>query len=338
MVPIRRLILPFLVLLILLTCLATADGLPNIRMSLPPVMGSLPLAFAQGWGLFEKHNLRVELIGLSDNQERSAALMAGDIDGMVCDVTTAILLVSGGTDVVITSAAYQENQTDSLIIISPRSFNINSLEELLSTENSADKIATIYRSDLEYEIDLLLQTLGYRINKEDRYTYWTDMLALTLWFGSQLVPAAAFPEPYITYITNYPYAGGQLELVRLSDFEGIDLLPSVVVFRREVIEYSPELIEDFYAAYQETIKMINTSSREKLVETGIDEALSLFFPGLTANAVPEGILDSFEIPYFQPPRMLCKEQFEGVLAWAISKRYARLYLAYEELTTDQFLQ
>ena len=325
-----------LALLVISFSAGCAEQIPRIRMSLPPVMGALPVAFARGWGLFDKHELEVNLVGLSDTQERSAALMAGEIDAMICDVTTAILLAAGGSDVLITSAAYQDGQESQLLLMSPSSFNIDSLDDLLSSDTS--KIATIYRSDLEYQVDLLLDSKGYDSTEGECYTYWTDMLALALWFGSELVPAAALPEPYVTYIANFPYKQGQLELVRLSDFDGIDLLPSVVIFRRQLVEKSPEAIEAFYAAYSETIELANNSSREELVEIGIDEALSLFFPGLAEDAIPVGILDSFEIPQFRPPCMIEKEQFDDVIDWIISKRYARTYHAYDEMTTERFIQ
>jgi len=341
MVSIRRLILPFLALLILLTCFATADELPKIRMSLPPVMGSLPLIFAQGWELFEQEGVDVELIGLSDNQARNLALVTSAIDGMICDLPTAVLLVTSGTDIVITSTAYQPEADGNLALLAQSYFKIESIADLLAhTEagNTLKSIAITPMSDLEYHIDALLTSLGYLVNQEKDYSYWYDLLQLATFLSFGSVYAAVLPEPYITYISNYPYPEGPLELVHLSDFEGIDLLPSVIVFRREVIEESPELIEDFYTTYQDTITMINTSSREELVEMGIDEALSLFFPGLTTKAVPEGILDSFAIPQFQPLHMLCKEQFEDVVNWANAKGYTWKHPSYEEMTTDRFLQ
>ncbi len=341
MVQARRLMLSLLVLFLAASInqISAADEVPRLRISLSPIMGSAPLAFAQGWGLFEKHGLAVELVGLSDDEERSAALMTGDIDGMVCGVTTAILLFASGTDIVITSAAYQREQTNSLAILSPSTFNIDSLETLFANRTPT-KIATIYRSDFEYHADRLLESTGFKIGEEPPYVYWTDMLQLALWFAAQSVPAAVLPEPYITYIANFPLPGGAglPEFVHLSDFEGIEQLPSVVVFRRPVVEGRGELINGFYKAYREAIDIVNCSNREELIEMGIDKALALFFPGVTEDSIPDGILDSFVIPRFSQPETLSSQQFNDVVAWLVTKRYTGGNPSYEDMTTDRFLQ
>jgi len=336
----RRLARVILFLIIGSSIFPMADELPALRISLSPTMGSVPLAFAHGWGLFEKHGLDVTLVGLSDDEERSAALIAGVIDGMVCGVTTAILLYASGTDIAITSAAYQRDQTGSLAILSPSTFNVDSLESLLSNREDLNKIATIYRSDFEYQADRLLESADFNINKMNPYIYWTDMLQLALWFFARAVPAAILPEPYITYIANFPLPGGEgsLEFVCLSDFEGIELLPSVLVFRRLVVEEQEELIRRFYVAYREAIDIINDLNREQLIDIGIDKALALFFPGVSEESIPEGILDSFVIPHFSQPERLSKEQFQDVVSWLAAKQYTRENPAYEEMTTDRFLQ
>lgn len=337
----RCLIGIFLVLFLVasVNILSFANELPKLRFSLSPVMSSTALAFAQGWGLFEKYGLNVELVGLSDDEERSAALIAGNIDGMVCGVTTAILLFTSGTDVMITSAAYQRDQTCSLTVLSPSVFKIDSLQTLLANKKYS-KIATIYRSDFEYQADRLLEGIGVKINQTSPYVYWTDMLQLALWFAAQSVPAAVLPEPYITYIANYPLPGGARppKFIRLSNFEGTELLPSVIVFRRPMVEKQDKLISRFYEAYREAIDTINNSKRDELIEMGIDKALALFFPGVTEQSIPEGILNSFTIPHFSQPERLSQQQFEDVVAWLVAKRYTQRNPSYEDLTTDRFLQ
>ena len=339
MIQARRLVLLVLFLACTFSFLCAADELPKIRLSLSPVLSAATLAFADGWGLFEKHGLNVELVGLSDDEERSAALMAGDIDGMVCGVTTAILLFASGTDIAITSAAYQDTQTNSLAILSPRSFNICSLQNLFSNDKPI-KIATIYRSDFEYETDRLLESAGFKTNRDSPYVYWTDMLQLALWFAAQSLPAAVLPEPYITYITNFPLPGraGLPEFNYLSDFEEIEHLPSVVVFRRPVLEERGELVSTFYDAYREAVTTTNDANRGQLIEMGIDRILALFFPGVSEDTIPDGILDSFVIPRFSLPESLSVEQFDDVVAWLLAKRYTSRNPSYEDMTTDRFLQ
>ncbi len=337
----RRTVAIFLLSFFLFVSIVQADNTSLLRISLPPVMGSLPIALANGWGLFTKYGVNVKVIGLSDNQARSLALMAGNIDGMVCDLTTAILLYTSGTDIVITSTAYKPVQTGSLSLLTQSYFKINSIDDLLSKTapgNNLKSIAITSMSNIEYDIDKLMEHLHYHINPDKDYSYWHDLLQVATFLSLGSVYAAVLPEPYITYISNYPSLMKGSHLVHLSDFEGIDLLPSVIVFRRDFVSSHPDLLKRFYAAYREAVKRINNSSREELISMGINEALSLFFPGLTDEAVPEGIMDTFVIPHFQLPGTVSQENFENVIAWVNAKRYTWKHPTYKEMTTDQFVK
>lgn len=342
MIHARRFAFLFIVTIVLISTLAGANSLPGLRFSLPPVMGCLPIAFANGWDLFAQDGLDVDVVGLSDNQARILALMAGDIDGMICDVSTAILLVtSGTTDVVITSTAYQPEQTGSLALLSQSYFHIKSIDDLLSrteTGNTLKSIAITQMSDIEYEVDSLLISLGHSVNTNKDYSYWHDMLQLAMFLNLGSVYAAVLPEPYITYLSKYPPIKAGSTLIHLSDFAGIDLLPSILVFRRDVVDKSPDAIAKFYDVYRQAIDRVNHMSREELTTTGVDIALSLFFPGLTEDAVPEGILDDFSLPRFSYPEMLSKQKFEDVATWLKWKGYTWKHPTYEDVTTDQFIK
>jgi len=336
-----RMISLFLLSFILFVPMVQADSPSQLRISLPPVMGSVPIALANGWGLFPKHKVDVQVIGLSDDQARSLALMAGNIDGMVCDLTTAVLLYTSGTDIVITSTAYKPAQTGSVALLSQSYFGITSIGDLLAKTargSSLKSIAITQMSNLEYDLDALMKKLGYRIDPDKDYSYWHDLLQVATFLSLGSVYAAVLPEPYITYISNYPSLMKDSHLVHLSDFKGIDLLPSVIVFRRDFVNAHPDLITRFYAAYREAVEKINSSGKDKLIAVGTDEALSLFFPGLPKKSVPPGIMDTFTIPHFPRPGMVPREQFEDVIAWVNAKRYTWKHPTYEELTTDQFVK
>jgi NitT/TauT family transport system substrate-binding protein len=340
MISFQRVIRVFVLLFSLVSVSALADKVPQLRISLPPRLGALPLALAEQWGLYEEEGVTVKVAGLPDDQARSLALMTGAIDGMVCDVVTAILFVTSGTDIVITGTAYCP-QSGSLSLLSRSYYNITSIGDLLSRTqvgNMQKSIGIIERSDFEYHLDTLLTSLGYAVNPDRDYWGMYDTLQLATFLSLGSVYAAVLPEPYTSYIEYYPLPGSSSPLIHLSDFEGIELLPEIVVFRREVLRESPEVVESFYRALRKTIERINTSSREELIEAGVTEALSLFFPGTSRESIPLVVLDSLTIPYFQQPRMLSREQFEDVVAWLNAKRYTWQHPSYEKMTTDRFIQ
>jgi len=335
-----RYVIPICCLLFFSTAGVSADS-PALRFSLPPILGSLPVAFADAWGIFAERGVTLRVIGLSDNQTRNLALMAGEIDGMVCDVPTAILLAASGTDILITSTAYDPEQSGSLAVLSQSYFQIATLADLMSRTapgNTLKSIAITARSDIEYHIDALLRREGYTVVPDRDYSYWYDMLQVATFLSFGSVYAAVLPEPYVTYIKNFPPLKAGTRLTFLSEFEGIDLLPSVIVFRRDAVEGRPEAVDAFYEALRETIDRLGRMDRDELIETGIQEALELFFPGSTRDTVPDGILDNFVIPAFAPPGELPRAQYEDVVSWALAKRYIWRAPDYERVTTDRFLR
>ena len=336
MVWIRRTL--FFSFLISVSIAATGETAPPLRFSLPPVLEALPIAFAQEWGLFEAHGVSVELIGITDNQQRSAALMTGNLDGMMEDITRSILDATTGGDVVITSAATSRPQTGSLALalLSPASFRLGSIDALLASKYS---IGTIYRSDYEYLLDRLLADRQDEDAEPNQTLFFHDILQMAVWFGAQTLPAAVLPEPYVTYLATYYPTGGQpIELVIHDDFSEIGVLPSVIVFHRGFVEDHPEAVAAFYAAYTEAIERINGASRDELIDLGIDIALSLFFQGADRTTINQEVLDAIPIPVYGPPSVLDRSNFEAILAWMLRKGYVFVEPTYEETTDFQFLR
>jgi NitT/TauT family transport system substrate-binding protein len=323
--------------LVSLTMTVAGETTPSLRFSLPPVLEALPIAFAQEWNLFEAHGVSVELIGITDNQQRSAALMTGNLDGMMEDITRSILDATTGGDIVITSAAGSRPQTGSLALalLSTASFRLDSMETLLASGHS---ISTIYRSDYEYLLERLLADRQSPDAEPVQTMYFHDMLQMAVWFGAQTLPAAVLPEPYISYIATYYPAGGQpIELVIHDDFSEIGVLPSVIVFHRTYVEDHPEAVAAFYAAYAEAIERINDTPRDDLVDLGIDIALSLFFQGADRTTINQEVLDTIPIPVFDVPTVLARKDYDGILAWMLGKGYVYTAPAYEGITDFRFI-
>jgi len=312
-------------------------GEAPLRFSLPPVLEALPIAFAQEWGLFEAHGVTVELVGITDNQQRTAALMTGNLDGMMEDVTRSILAAVTGGNIAITSASASTPQTGAFTVAlaSPTLFRLDSLDALLA---SGYTIGTIYRSDYEYLIDRLLDEVESNGAKRAKLMYFQDMLQMAVWFGAQTLPAAVLPEPYLTYIATYHPPGGRpIDLVVHDDFADEGILPAVILFQRSVIENRADAIAAFYAAYAEAVERINRTPREELVDLGLDIVLPLFFQGADRTTINDEVLDAIPIPVFDPPAPLDESDYDTILAWMIGKGYLYTEPAFEELTDFQFV-
>jgi len=329
------------VMLVCLTCLCVsgfAESLPTVRFSLPPVLEALPVAFAESWGLFEAHGISVDIVGLTDNQQRSIAFSANQLDGMFADISRTIYDASIGSDVLITSAATLQAQTDSLALalLSPAFFRYETLDDLLDT---GQPIYTIFRSDYEYVLDHYLQDeLGLN-PRSVRVAYYNDLLQMAVWLGAQSLSAAMLPEPYVSYIeTYYPAGGSPIDLNVLADLSGLGPLPTALVFRGAFVDEQPEVVEAFYAAYVEAIERINATPRDELIDEGIDIALGLFFQGADRTTINQEVLDALEIPYYDLPCPLDAAIYEDVLEWMRGKAYVMTEPPFEDISDFQFVQ
>jgi ABC-type nitrate/sulfonate/bicarbonate transport system substrate-binding protein len=312
-------------------------SLPTLNISLPPLMNCLPLALGEVWGLFDEAGVDVRLLGISDGQERSAAMSTGHLDGMMCDITRALLDHNAGLEIVVTSAAYPAIQTGShsLALVSPASFDVDSLDAVFDRNY---KIATVFQSDLEYLIDRMLSDRGHSARPRGTFAFWTDLLQIAIWFGAQSLPVAALPEPHLTYLQTYaPPGSTPVEVNVLHAFDDTELLPSIFVFRREVVEERPELVDAFYAAYRHAVERINSTPPEDLLNPAIDAALSLFFPGSPRGAIPAEVVESFAIPAFRNPEALARGAFDALAAWMVDRSYLPSVPSYEDLVDNRFL-
>jgi NitT/TauT family transport system substrate-binding protein len=326
-----------LCVVVALSIVVAGETIPLLRFSLPPVLEALPIAFAHEWDLFEAHGVSVELIGITNNQQRSAALMTGNLDGMMEDITRSILDASTGADIVVTSAASSRTQTGSiaLALLSPMSFGLDSIESLFASGYS---IGTIYRSDYEYLLDRLLADRAGEDTEPPGTMYFHDILQMAVWFGAGTLPAAVLPEPYVSYLaTYYPVGGQPIELVIHDGFAETGVLPSTVVFHRTYVENHPAAVAAFYAAYAEAIERINSTPREDLIDLGIDIALSLFFQGADRTTINQEVLDTISIPIFDLPMILKQSDYDAILAWMLDRKYVFKAPTYEEISYFQFI-
>jgi ABC-type nitrate/sulfonate/bicarbonate transport system substrate-binding protein len=311
--------------LILCFSLATlAQPGPTLRISLPPVLAALPIAFAEEWELFDAHGVNVEIVGMTDNEVRSAALSSGNLDLVMEDVTQFLVDIDGGQSLIATSAAFIQPQTASLdvALVSPGSFRLDTVDALLA---SGYMVGTVFRSDHEYLLDRLFETTLDEETQAPRYAYMTDVLFLATWFGAQMMPAVVLPEPYISYIAAYAPAGGvPVEVVTIADLSGVERLPHLVVVRADFLEAHPEAIDAFYTAYGEAIERLNGMSREELVDAGLAVVLPLFFQGANPDTIGQDVLDALSIPTFELPVALDEEIFSSVLTWTTDKGYTLL--------------
>ena len=321
---------------LLCVLLAAGSGLgataaTTLRMSLPPVLEALPIAFAEAWGMFDEEGLSVDLVGITDNQERSTALLTGNLDAVMSDVTSAVLDYLTSRSVVVVASAGSTPQTGALRLglVSHAGFGPADVDGLLATSQI---VGVTYRTDEEYLLDQFFSANGAPRAWMSRYTYFGDMLQLAMWFGAKTLPVAVLLEPYYSYIaTLLPLNGVPMQLIVLSDFSAFSALPRVILFREKFVEQHPDAATTFLRVYDAAVERLNATPRDEIISVGLDVVLGLFFQGADKTLIQQQTLDAMSIPQFERPGPLAEEVFDSVTEWMADKGYLN-----EALTMGQF--
>lgn len=321
-----------------------------LKISLPPTLDAVPLGFGLEKKAFSNNNSNIELIGFASTQQRNAAVLSGEIDGFIADITSAALLVGAKANVAITSTAFDLiDDSRALALLTHKFTKIKTLEGLLKA-NPPKPIALIRISDMEFSTDQLIKAKGLKVDEQKTYSDWADFNGLQkaaelLAGASGSVPAAVLPEPFATLtevVGNTVKLGNETnEIITLSDYKGIDLPPGVMIFRKTVIGERAEQLKLFYKAYKESVDLINNSPTDEVVEALIKVGLQLFFKDIRREELdknlPKGWDQKFRIPKFPTPRALLKSEFESVVDWALAKRYLKEKVAFESAVDHRFV-
>ena len=312
-----------------------------LKISLPPDMGAVPVALGVAWGLFQEEGVEVELVPLPGQRDRMVAFQAGQVDAVVTDLTSALMLASQLPDeVAIVSTAYYPLSQDSLhlALITQDYSGIDELSDFVTgVGDKIVRIAVPRQSDLEFALDNLFSQQGLT-PPEDAYIGQDDLLINATWVLFGMVSAGVLPQPYVDYLLHYDFEG-KPKLLVLSDFSGVPVPPSVIVFHRSFLTARLDEVNAFFRAVTRAVDRINTAGREELLATGWDTAVELFFPGLDpdslepeARARVERAIDEIYIPDFPPPGPIPQEIFDLLREWARAKGYLNGEVDYDRVT------
>lgn len=332
-----------MVLVFSLVLVAGAVSNP-LRVSLNPILGSAPILFAQEWGLFSEEGLEVELVPLAAQRDRIFAFQAGQVDVMVADVASVVMLAARGEPLVVATAYVPEDPSAQYIILVHEKYSgVSSMADLAAMLGKRNffRIALPLQSDIEFATDMALRAHG--LEPDSRFYFGQDnlfIMASMVVYG--MVAAAVLPEPYASFSLTFAEAEG-LGITALEDFSGIPVLPHLIVFQRRYVREHPEEVAKFLAAFRAATERMNRESKEGLLTLGAPEVLRLFYRGQNPEEVlvhPSVVaaIEAVSVPHFPAPSLLDKGVYEAVCRWAIAKGYVRFEHPYEEVVTDEFVK
>jgi len=307
----------FCLISILLTACGTT-AIPSettlLRIAVIPVIDTLPLYVAQAEGLFEKYNIKVELIPVASAPERDQVLQAGKADGTVNE-TLAVMFFNKQT-VQLQALRYglmaSQNSGHFFILASGKS-GIEDINSLKGVE-----IGISQGTIIDYLTTRLLEANGFMADdiKTIAVPKIPDRMAL---LASGELKAAVMPDPLAALAVH------QGAKIILDDRSNPKLGASIISFRKAIIDTNPVAIKAFLAAYEEAVILINANP-EKFSSLLVEKKI-----------VPQPLIGSYKIPEFPTKGVPSEEEWNDVLAWAQAKKLLEVNVAYSDSVNSSFL-
>jgi NitT/TauT family transport system substrate-binding protein len=303
-----------LTLVVVLVMTGCAKAAPTETVTLK--IGAMPRIFdmvlytAQQEGIFEKNNIKVELVPFSSVVERNTAFMAGQLDGFVDSIWEAINI---NKEQEMCKAVGHNLMPDMFVLVASPSAGITSPEQLKGKE-----IGTSTGTIMEYALDRLLASAG--IASQDIKPNNVPKMPLRVEMLMQgKLPAALFTPP----LSAQALAGGG---IRLLDDSQQQLAGPGLIFSMNAVNTKAAGITGFVKSWQQTVKIINADPEK--------------YRGLlvTTAMVPEALAATYQVPVFPEVRLPTEVEVKTLTDWMKSKGLITADIPYSRIVDSRFIK
>lgn len=286
-----------------------------LKVGLLRIDDSFPFYVAQQEGLFEKHNVAVELKDFSNARDQSTALQGGGLDVLMTDTVVTALSIKGGSDIrIVAFALGAVPEEGRFLVVSAPNSGITSPEQL-----KGKKIAISNNTMMDYLIDQFEDAL--QLGELTTYNMPDLMLRTTTLLEGKDIDAAILPDP----LAAYAVAEGANVVIDDTNLDE-NFSQSVVAVTTESIENNREQVAAMLAAYNEAIELINANP----------DKYRAF--ALECANVPESLADTYPTPSFTANAVPTEAQIARVNAWLVEKELLAEAYAYDQMVDDSFVQ
>ena len=286
-----------------------------LTVGLMRIDDSFPFYVAEKEGLFEKHNVAVELQNFSNARDLSTALQGGELDALMTDTVVTGLSIKGGADVrIVAMALGAVPEEGRFLVISAPDSGITASEQL-----AGKNVAISNNTMMDYLIDQFEAELGLEnmttVNMPDL------MLRTTTLLEGKDIDAAILPDPLAAF------AVAEGANIVIDDTKlGENLSQSVVVVTKENIDDNRAQVEAMLAAYNEAIALINENP----------DKYRTF--ALECANVPEALAETYPTPTFTANCVPTEAQIARVNDWLVEKELLTEAYTYEQMVDDSFIK
>jgi NitT/TauT family transport system substrate-binding protein len=288
----------------------------SLKIGQLPVVDGLPFWVAKEKGYYQQQGLDVELITFKSANERDAAIMGGQIDGMLADpIATTTLVASGAAKIKIASLGLGATMEEGpMAILAAPNSGITSVEQLKGVE-----IAISSNSVMHYVTEKLLLENGFKPEE----IKVTNMASIPVRFDSLIngqIKAAILPDPLLSLAVK---KGAKVILSDTKAKQNYSL--SVIDFTEKALTEKAEAVKQFFIAYNRAVLDIHTNPQS-------------FMDMLIKNGnLPAEVKDAYKILPPSPAQAPKKEDLESVVQWLLDKKIITTKVTPEQLVDASLL-
>lgn len=306
--------------LVLGACSQTAPGseVPDepvsLKITVLPILDTLPMYVAQQEGLFQEYGVDVEFIPVASAAERDQVITSGQADGMINETVSTLFYNQDETQIqIVRFARIATPDSPQFFILASGQSGITDVEGLKGVSIGISEGTVI-----EYLTDRLLEAEGFTGDEIRTIAVPKIPERMTLLSSGEL-DAAMLPDP----LSSLAVQGGAVVVV--DDSKHPEFGYSTISFRMPVIEENPQAIKNFLAAIEEATNTINSDP------TMWEDLLS------ENKLVPEPLMGAFEVPPYPSASIPSKAQWDDALDWVKENGLMDANVSYEDSVTGAYL-
>jgi NitT/TauT family transport system substrate-binding protein len=305
---VRLLFMIVIAALLAAACAPAATEAPvTLKIAVLPIIDALPMYVAQQEGLFAKQGVIVEFVPVASAPERDQLLAAGQADGTINE--TLAVMNFNKESIQMQAVRYALVPTEGhghFFILASAQSGITTPEGLKGVE-----IGVSQGTVIEYVTERLLQSAGLTADeiKTIAVPKIPDRMSL---LASGELKAGVMPDP----LASLSMQQGAVNVLDDSAYPQYGF--SVISFRKEVIDASPDAIKGFLAAIEEATARLNADPSK------YNNLLS------EQKLVPEPLIGKFQVPPFPAAGVPTEAEWADALAWAKEKGMLSADVAYAD--------
>jgi len=286
----------------------------TIRVSVLPILESLPTYVADSQGYFAAQGIRIQYVPVASSAARDQLFVSGQLDAGITDMVSTSLIDRNGPVLVVVRFGRVATSTypDYRILVGKNS-GIHSVAELKGVP-----IAVSQATVIQYVTERMLQQQGFGSGdiQEVNIPNISDRMAVLV---SGRAEAATIPDPLASVaISQGAYAV-------LADTQYPQLGNSELDFTKKFIDQHPQAVRGFLKATEEAVRDINGDKPK-------------WGPLLVSkNLLPTALVGQYTLPDFPLASVPSEAQWQDVIAWDKSKGLLTTDVPYSSSVSAAYL-